>query len=43
MKNGKKVKFPKKKKENLKELRNQQLEISIFQENSNFFFPRVST
>jgi hypothetical protein len=43
MKNGKKVKFPKKKKENLKELHNQQLKISIFQANSNFFFPKVST
>jgi hypothetical protein len=41
MKNGKKVKFPQKK-ENLKELHNQQLEISIFRTNSNFFFPKVS-
>jgi len=41
MKNGKKVKLPPKK-ENLKELHDQQLEISIFQANSNFFFPKVS-
>jgi hypothetical protein len=27
----------------LKELHNQQLEVSVFQANSNFFFPKVST